>query len=406
MSTDLDDLFADLVARGRASEHDYDVATDSIADGSKSEADIFSEWKMLALSEGDAVMIKGLKGRADLNGLDGHVVSYSTDTKRFGVKLVANGETVAVKHLNLDGISGGAAEPASVLADKIGGDAAELVSSLLKCTRCQGPCAPGTKCRVPHPLHLRQDCGMCSGPHGIEASYICGACNSPFSIHTPWDRTGGQFKQGEPQLRGAEWCFAGVHTTKELPASDQRRVFPNTVALSAGPRLQEQIDDLPADVRTLTISSGGGLYDDELTATLERHLPQLEELQLVDVAFSKIVLNAALTPALARLRMQNVPDECDLTVECSRLRSVSIHYLSGCDVAINTMLEHATRLESFDSYKLWVGRLRFASNELEEVHPDARPAPCTMLTTTPSLACRWTCTGQTRSALSRSTRPT
>jgi len=121
-------------------------------------------------------------------------------------------------------------------------------------------------------------------------------------------------------------------------------------------------------VQTLTITSGSGFYDESLNAiTLERHLPELRELQLVDVSFAKIVLNSALTPSVQSLRMQNVPDECDLTIELPNLKSVSIHFLGDCDEVINTMLEHATSLERFDSYKLWVGELHFASNELVEV---------------------------------------
>ena len=46
--------------------------------------------------------------------------------------------------------------------------------------------------------------------------------------------------------------------------------------------------------------------------------------QLVDVAFTRIVLNDALTPSLRSLRMQNVPDECALTLE---LRSTSVAHL-------------------------------------------------------------------------------
>lgn len=99
--------------------------------------------------------------------------------------------------------------------------------------------------------------------------------------------------------------------------------------------------------------------------------------------------------------MQNVPDECDMTIELPALREVSIHYLGDCDDVVNVMLARATRLESFDSYKLWcasrssaflahtptlwlpswdgrpqhllpfasgrVGELHFASNALREV---------------------------------------
>jgi hypothetical protein len=43
---------------------------------------------------------------------------------------------------------------------------------------------------------------------------------------------------------------------------------------------------------------GSGFYDEEAGATLDRPLPELEELQLVDVAFEKLVLTEATTPPL------------------------------------------------------------------------------------------------------------
>ena len=70
---------------------------------------------------------------------------------------------------------------------------------------------------------------MCSGPEGMRQSYGCGACHNSFDILTPWTRSAGKMELGEPRTEGPQWCFAGLHTTKPLPASDQRRVFPNTV---------------------------------------------------------------------------------------------------------------------------------------------------------------------------------
>jgi len=172
----------------------------------------------------------------------------------------------------------------------------------------------------------------------------------------------------ETRIEGPEFCFAGVHTTKALPGSDMRRAFPNAVSIAAGPSLQADIDALPVHVQTLTIRSGSGSYDDRLQGvTLEKYLPELQELQLIDVSFEKIVLSAALTPMLRHLKLQNVPDECDLTLELPELRTVSIHFLGDCDEVINTMLRSATRLEKFDSYKLWVDELHFASNDLISV---------------------------------------
>ena len=91
----VDTLFADLISRERCSEADYDRATDLIASGAKSEADIIAEWTPLALELGAEVTFKDLKGRADLNGLSGTVVSFVRATGRFGVK-AAGGEANGV----------------------------------------------------------------------------------------------------------------------------------------------------------------------------------------------------------------------------------------------------------------------------------------------------------------------
>lgn len=63
--------------------------------------------------------------------------------------------------------------------------------------------------------------------------------------------------------------------------------------------------------------------------------------------------------------MQNVPSKCKLELVLPALRYVSIHYWSGEDSVINRMLAHAEKLEHFDSYKLYVQSLTFASNHLE-----------------------------------------
>jgi len=117
---------------------------------------------------------------------------------------------------------------------------------------------------------------------------------------------------------------------------------------------------------TLTISCNG-CYDDSLSFVLERPLPNLKMLQLVDVSWDVITLNEELTPNLTSLRLQNVPDECHLEVRLPKLEYVSIHYWGGPEEIIHEMLEMATVLEEFDSYKLWVGKLSFASNELHTI---------------------------------------
>ena len=221
---DFDAFFADLILRERATEADLDLATDAIANGSKTEAQLVEEWKPLALKIGAEVTLTGLKGRADLNGLSGTVVSFARATGRFGIRLESN-ETIAVKAANIETENEAASNPASLLAGKIGADAAELVSSFLMCTRCLKPCAPGSKCRVPHPTHLREDLGMMCGPEGMRASYGCRACGQQYCVVTDLGPPG-THQPGEPKIEGPEWCFAAVHTTKPLDDSDERRVFP------------------------------------------------------------------------------------------------------------------------------------------------------------------------------------
>ena len=364
----LETLFADLLALERCTDADYDRATDAIASGAKTEAELMSEWAPMGLEIGTVVKIKNLKSRPELNGCEATVIDFRIANRRYGLQLSGGeGEKIAVKPDNIQEVGG--MDAVSVLAGRLGADVAGIVGGFMACTRCLEPCVPGSKCRVPHPTHLRTELGMMSGPDGMRSSFGCNACEQQYVRVTPWERTpDGKLAPAEPRFEGSQWCFAGVHTTAPVPASDRRRVYAHTEALVASATLQQEIDALPADVQTLTITSGSGFYDESLNAfTLERHLPELRELQLVDVSFAKIVLNSALTPSVQSLRMQNVPDECDLTIELPNLKSVSIHFLGDCDEVINTMLEHATSLERFDSYKLWVGELHFASNELIEV---------------------------------------
>ena len=360
-----DDMFDDLVARGRATAADLDRATDAIASGTKTEESLMSEWAPLALEDGAAVTLMGLKSRPELNGCEAIVVEFKPSSHRFALELTGTGETIAVKRENIAEAAAGA----EVLSTTIlGPDLARNVGSFLTCTRCLGPCTTGSKCRVKHPAHLRQEMGAMSGPEGMRSHYGCTGCGQKYDVLRPWSRNpSGGMEMAEPRIEGARWCYAGVCTTAPLPPADKRRILRGFAALKTGPRLQEEIDALLSDTKTLTITSGTGFYDDDGAVVLEHRLPELTELQLVDVCFNKIVLNEALTPSLQHLRMQNVPNECDLTIEAPRLTSVSIHFLGDCDDVINSMLAHATELESFDSYKLWVSELHFASNDLVSV---------------------------------------
>lgn len=76
-----------------------------------------------------------------------------------------------------------------------------------------------------------------------------------------------------------------------LPPSDKRRVFRGLVSLKAGHQLQKEIDALTADTETLTITPGDGFYDGANAVVLERCFLELTELQVINVCFSKIVLD-------------------------------------------------------------------------------------------------------------------
>ena len=76
------DNFADEMSRANAA---YDASADQID-----------------FEIGARVVFKGLKGRADLNGLDGTVSSYETSTKRFAIQIVVRKTMITVKCENLE----------------------------------------------------------------------------------------------------------------------------------------------------------------------------------------------------------------------------------------------------------------------------------------------------------------
>lgn len=187
----------------------------------------------------------------------------------------------------------------------------------------------------------------------------------------------------------AKWCYEGGHTLQPFIESslsssssssalnqkkpDPRRICHDIVSLRASSKLQEQINAIPTqhpNVRILTIQSAGICYDDSLKITLHNLvMPKLEQLLLLDVSFQKITLNQHLTPVLRTLEMQNVPDDCEISIQCPTLQEVNIRF--NCPDKndwVNDMLSHATKLRFFQSYKLWIDSISFASNDLEEIH--------------------------------------
>jgi hypothetical protein len=231
----------------------------------------------------------------------------------------------------------------------VGDGPASSVREFLPCTRCREPCSAATRCRVPHPPHLQQDMGSMFGGT-VQQSYGCDACGRQYTIERDPRREDDPGKV----IRGPAFCFEGAHTTAALPAADQRRVDRSAAHLVVGARLQAELDAMHAndDLVTLKVSSAM-FFDDSASFQLRGlRMPALVTLQLVDVCFEAIELTAALTPNLASLRLQNVPEECALTILLPRLRDVTIHYHHGDDAWVNAMLAEATELVSFDTYKL------------------------------------------------------
>ena len=199
-------------------------------------------------------------------------------------------------------------------------------------------------------------------------NFSCGACGESFSRESDdFDK-----KITAPITRGPEFCYVGPHTVKRIKAGDERRVIDDALVLTSGPDLQRQIDSIPSTmpkVRILTIQSPG-YYDEESTTKLEVSMPNLETLKLIDVSFKKVTLNPSLTPNVEELSMQNVGDDCDLTVRLPELKSFEMHYYCSHDDSswVHEMLATAKKLERFDTYKFRVwGRLDFAGNDLRSI---------------------------------------
>lgn len=172
---DMDSLFEQLLEMGRASEAEYDAATDRLARGEVTEADMCQLWTPLAIPLDATVCLTGLSSRADLNGKRGRVISFVKDKHRYGVSVL--GEALALKPGNLEHRPGEEPDPEPTQET---------------CTRCQEPCVPGSTCRVPHPTSLRQDCGSEFGAGvggGMRNHWSCEACGKRYTtvtdIHDP-----------------------------------------------------------------------------------------------------------------------------------------------------------------------------------------------------------------------------
>ena len=240
-----------------------------------------------------------------------------------------------------------------------------------KCARCLEVITDANleRCAVPHPTHLLQSAGGMFGPGRNSWSFVCEACGESFTkVSADYDGL-----DTAPIAEGPKFCFCGPHTIKPLEAGDERRVQHDAMVIHVGSDLQKKIDAIPSTmpyVRILTIQSTG-CYHDSITANLEVALPKLESLKLIDVCFGRVTLNTDLTPNITDLQMKNIPDDCKLTILLPELKSFNMHFYGPPkedDEWIHNMLATATKLKSFDSYKLRVGpELRFASNDLEYI---------------------------------------
>mmetsp|Transcript_4151 Transcript_4151/g.5617 ORF Transcript_4151/g.5617 Transcript_4151/m.5617 type:complete len:411 (+) Transcript_4151:212-1444(+) len=233
------------------------------------------------------------------------------------------------------------------------------------CRRCLGP-ATSWYCRIPHAVRHRRDDGVVVKKSKLEHRFICLACKKKYSIVYKRVKGGGY----EKIVRGTKWCFRGRHTRDPLPEDDLRRNVAGIVELIVGPSIQKDIDELPhthPDAEILCILSDGFYEFKGRELSLEIKMSKLKKLSLVDVPLTNLRLNDLLTPNIEEIELKNIPDECDIDIMLSRLRNICIHFWNGPSKIINDMLKAAQALERFESYKLRVTKMSFASNALQTI---------------------------------------
>jgi hypothetical protein len=160
---------------------------------------------------------------------------------------------------------------------------------------------------------------------------------------------------------GPKWCYDGRHTVKPLPDNDQRCNYKDVVVIRANQNMQNE--------RVLKIVSEGH-WESELEPKLAVNLPNLEDLQIVDVSMGPMELTEQRTPKLSKLFLQTPSQNEDtgFVIELPELRDCSIYYWGPGDYQwVISMLNKATKLERFDSYKLRVSHLGFYSNHLRSI---------------------------------------
>jgi len=98
--------------------------------------------------------------------------------------------------------------------------------------------------------------------------------------------------------------FQGQHCPDVPPDVDRRRVTPNTFWIDAEADLQVKIDTLPSDLQSLFITTSQ--YLEGNGAVLDRPLPDLLELTILDAPMSKIILTEKSSPKLRSLTLRTV----------------------------------------------------------------------------------------------------
>jgi len=229
---------------------------------------------------------------------------------------------------------------------------------------------------VPHPEHLQMQMMAVSCQDGFKCMMVCTACNADYWRMNTLSSTNNQAFEEMPIMEGKKWCYSGYHTIKALPEDEQRRVFKNDVViLNMGPTLQDKIEALHGNenVRIIKLMGGGriGAYSEDPVSFADILLPNLEEFHCDGVNLGRLTLTKDLTPNLQVLSMENptMSDDPQFTIECPTLKAVSINYCSSGHFGwLLQLLETATELEEFSSYKLsFVGYLKFASNQLRSI---------------------------------------
>ena len=216
---------------------------------------------------------------------------------------------------------------------------------------------------------------------GWQRNFCCEACSKSYTIGDTMTMTSSTIEQEMsvctketemPVVKGPKWCYEGAHTVKPLKDNDLRKIHDEVVVVHGTcSEIQDEIDALDGNHKVKVLKVLGGLDDGEKKVNLAISLPNLEELQLEQSNMDRIILNQELTPNLRKIHMQNAFCESgkpDVTILCPLLNDISIHY---CDLQffqwIIDMLEVATALERFDSYKLRADYLKFASNHLKSI---------------------------------------